>query len=270
MSASNQRICRRLKDRVAIVTGATKGIGEAIAERLGREGAKVVISSRQQTNVDETITRLRSIGIDAEGIVCHVGKSDDCKRLVQFALEKYGRIDILVNNAGINPHVGDILEISEEKWDRLFDVNVKAGFMLSQLVVPHMEKVGGGSIVFNSSYSAYQLPPMISSYGVSKTTLLGLTKALANTLALKNIRVNCIAPGMIKTNFSRVLWDGEDKRSADKDYSARFLLNVIPMKRLGLPEECASTVAFLVSNDASYITGETVVISGGIKAPILT
>jgi len=248
---------------VAIITAATKGIGEAIAERLGREGAKIVIGSRQQKNVDERIARFKSIGIaDAVGIVCHVGKAEDRDRLVQFALTTFGRIDILVNNAGINPHFGDMMEISEEIWDKLFEVNVKAGFLMARAVLPHMEKVGGGAIVFNASYGGYRPPPLISTYGVTKTAILGLTKALANTLASKNIRVNCIAPGIIKTNMSRALWDGG---KGDDDHS-ELLMSDIPMKRLGMPDECAGAVAFLVSDDASYITGETIVIAGGIHA----
>uniref|UniRef100_A0A914VDP1 Dehydrogenase/reductase SDR family member 4 n=1 Tax=Plectus sambesii TaxID=2011161 RepID=A0A914VDP1_9BILA len=196
---------KKLQGKVAIVTAATKGIGEAIAERLAQDGAKVVISSRRQDNVDETVGRLKKLGLTVAGIVCHVGNAADRAKLIDFTLSTFGRIDILVNNAGINPHFGHILDISEEVWDKLFDVNVKAAFMLCKLVVPHMEKVGGGSIVFNASIGGYKPPTGIATYGVTKTTLLGLTKALAVSLVHQNIRVNGIAPGIIKTHMSRAV-----------------------------------------------------------------
>uniref|UniRef100_A0A914DGJ8 Dehydrogenase/reductase SDR family member 4 n=1 Tax=Acrobeloides nanus TaxID=290746 RepID=A0A914DGJ8_9BILA len=254
----------RLQGQVAIITAATKGIGLAIAERLGHEGASIVISSRDQKNVDETLNQLTKSGLKPEkvsGVICHVGNPEHRQKLVDFAIQKYGKIDILVNNAGINPGFGDILDVSESVWDKLFDVNVKAGFLLTKLVVPHMIKNGGGNVIFNASYGGYRPPTGIAAYGVTKTTLLGLTKALAESLATKNIRVNCIAPGVIKTKFSKALWDhGPEGEQTIVEETGN------PMKRLGEPEECAGAVAFLVSNDASYITGETIVIAGGIHA----
>lgn len=141
--------------KVAIVTGSTAGIGYAIAKRLGQDGAKVIVSSRKQTNVDKTVKDLRSQGITVEGIVCNVSKRKEREDLVDFTLKKFGRIDILINNAGINPAFGSLLDVSEEVWDKLFETNVKAGFLLSKQVVPHMEKQGSGNIVFVSSLSGY-------------------------------------------------------------------------------------------------------------------
>ncbi|EYC34512.1 hypothetical protein Y032_0001g447 [Ancylostoma ceylanicum] len=255
--------CHRLEGKVAIVTAATKGIGLAIAERLGREGAAVVICSRNQKNVDDAVNYLKSKGISrVEGIACHIANAEHQRKLVDFTIEKFNKIDILINNHGINPAFGHILEVDEKIWDKLFEVNVKAGWQLTKLVHPHMVKNGGGSIVFNASFSAYKSPPGIAAYGVTKTTLLGLTQALAHGLAKDNIRVNGIAPGVIKTKMSEALWSGNGDEGEKEMVDAME----VPLGRLGVPEECAGAVAFLVSDDAKYITGETILIAGGVHA----
>ncbi|GMT20465.1 hypothetical protein PFISCL1PPCAC_11762, partial [Pristionchus fissidentatus] len=254
----------RFEGKVAIVTAATQGIGFAIAERLAKEGAAVVISSRKEKNVQDAVASLRSTGSKrVEGVVCHVGKEEDRKNLVQFTLAKFGRIDVLVNNHGINPVFVDIMDIDEKMWDRLFETNVKNGWQLSQLVAPHMKVVGGGSIIFNSSYTAYKNPTSgIAAYAVTKTALLGLVKALAASLAKDKIRVNGIAPGVIKTKMSSPLWDNGEKTGEDNT----VLNSEILLGRLGVPEDLGGAVAFLASEDASYITGETIVVAGGINA----
>ncbi|KAK6755162.1 hypothetical protein RB195_013880 [Necator americanus] len=257
--------CHRLEGKVAIVTAATKGIGLAIAERLGLEGAALVICSRNQKNVDEAVQYLRSKHIaKVDGVACHVANSEHQLKLIEFTIQKFGKIDILINNHGINPAFGHILEVDEKIWDKLFEVNVKAGWQLAKLVHPHMVKNGGGNIVFNASVGAYKSPPGIAAYAITKTTLLGLTKALANGLAKDNIRVNAIAPGVIKTKMSEMLWDG----NGDEGEKQMVDTMEVPLGRLGIPEECAGAVAFLVSDDANYITGETILITGGVHARI--
>ncbi|KAL3079201.1 hypothetical protein niasHT_039624 [Heterodera trifolii] len=249
----------RLENKVAVITAATNGIGLAIAERLGHEGARVVVSSRDEDNVKRAIDRLVSSGLkrsDLAGCTCHVSNSDDRSRLLKLTIQRFGNVHILVNNAGINPIFGDLLDVDESAWDKLFDVNVKAGFMLAKLFAPEIERSGGGSIVFNSSIGAYRSPQGIAAYGITKTALLGLTRALAESLAPKGIRVNAIAPGIIKTKMSKALWEGIDERK-----SAEAIGTLLG--RLGMPEECAALVAFLCSSDASYITGETVPVAGG-------
>ncbi|KAE9556037.1 hypothetical protein FO519_000783 [Halicephalobus sp. NKZ332] len=256
----------RLEGKVAIVTAATRGIGLAIAERLGHEGAKVVISSRKQEHVDESLDVLIKSGLSKNnvvGIVCHVGKKEDRQKLIDFTLKTFGKINILVNNAGISPSFGDIMDIKEDLWDKLFETNVKAGFLLSQLAVPHIEKQGGGSIVFNASYTGYRPPQGIAVYGVTKTTLLGLTKAMADSLASKNIRVNTIAPGIVRTKLSEPIFSGGKEREQSLIETNQVLLN-----RIADPQEMGGTVAFLVSDDASYITGETVCVTGGIHCKL--
>ncbi|XP_043914348.1 dehydrogenase/reductase SDR family member 4-like [Protopterus annectens] len=244
-----------LKEKIAIVTAATEGIGLAIARRLAQEGAHVIISSRKQENVDKALTELKSEGLNVSGRVCHVGNEDHQEKLVSMTVEQHGGIDILVSNAAVNPYFGKVLDCSKDAWQKIFDVNVTASFLLAKRVVPHMEKRGGGSIVFISSTAAYHPFPNLGPYSVSKTALLGLTKAIAPEVGSLNIRVNCVAPGLIKTKFSTPLWENPQQ--------LEMITAHLPLARIGLPEEVAGAVAFLCSSDASYITGETFVVGGG-------
>ncbi|RZF43194.1 hypothetical protein LSTR_LSTR013874 [Laodelphax striatellus] len=244
----------KLNGKVAVVTASTDGIGFAIAERLGKEGASVMISSRKQANVEKAVGKLKNQGYKVSGLVCHVGKKEDREKLLTEAASKFGGIDILVSNAAVNPIVGPVLDCPESAWDKIFEINVKAAFMLSQEALPYIRKRGGGSIIYISSIAGYQPLGLLGAYSVSKTALLGLTKAAAVDLASENIRVNCVAPGIIKTNFSSALHESETAREA--------ALTQIPMNLLGEPKEIAGVVAFLVSEDASYITGESIIASG--------
>ncbi|XP_011786202.1 PREDICTED: dehydrogenase/reductase SDR family member 4 isoform X2 [Colobus angolensis palliatus] len=210
-----------LANKVALVTASTDGIGFAIARRLAQDGAHVVVSSRKQQNVDQAVATLQGEGLSVTGTVCHVGKAEDRERLVATTL----------------------------------DINVKAPALMTKAVVPEMEKRGGGSVVIVASIAAFSPFPGLSPYNVSKTALLGLTKTLAVELAPRNIRVNCLAPGLIKTSFSRMLWMDKEKEERMKE--------TLQIRRLGEPEDCAGIVSFLCSEDASYITGETVVVGGG-------
>ncbi|XP_045756528.1 dehydrogenase/reductase SDR family member 4 isoform X3 [Mirounga angustirostris] len=210
-----------LANKVALVTASTDGIGFAIARRLARDGAHVVISSRKQQNVDRAVAALQGEGLSVAGTVCHVGKAEDRKRLVATIL----------------------------------DINVKATALMTKAVVPEMEKRGGGSVVIVASIGAYHPFPGLGPYNVSKTALLGLTKNLARELDQRNIRVNCLAPGLIKTSFSQVLWMDKAREESIKE--------TMQIRRIGKPDDCAGIVSFLCSEDASYITGETVVVGGG-------
>ncbi|XP_013914325.1 PREDICTED: dehydrogenase/reductase SDR family member 4-like [Thamnophis sirtalis] len=185
-------------------------IGFAIARRLAQDGAKVLVSSRNQANVDRAVAELKAENLSVSGLVCHVGKTEDRRRLVDTAVERYGGIDILVSNAAVNPFFGRILDASEEVWDKILDINVKATALLVNLVVPHMQKRGSGSIVIVSSIAGYRPFPGLGPYNVSKTALLGLTYNLANELSAQNIRVNCLAPGLMRTKFSSALWQDEN------------------------------------------------------------
>lgn len=254
--ASSGVTCRNpLANKVALVTASTDGIGLAIARRLAEDGAHVVISSRKQENVDRAVATLQGEGLSVSGIVCHVGKPEDRERLLTTAVKLHQGIDILVSNAAVNPFFGNLMDTTEEVWDKVLSINVKATAMLIKAVVPEMEKRGGGSVVIVGSVAAFTRFPALGPYNVSKTALLGLTKNFAAELASKNIRVNCLAPGLIKTHFSSALWKDGSREDIIKEY--------LQIRRLGKPEDCAGIVSFLCSEDASYINGETVVVGGG-------
>ncbi|XP_026966668.1 dehydrogenase/reductase SDR family member 4 isoform X1 [Sagmatias obliquidens] len=257
---ASSAVARRnpLENKVALVTASTDGIGFAIARRLAQDGAHVVVSSRKQKNVDRAVAMLRGEGLSVTGTVCHVGKGEDRERLVATAVNLHGGVDILVSNAAVMPFFGNLMDVTEEVWDKILDINVKATALITKAVVPEMEKRGGGSVVIVASVGAYRPFPGLGPYNVSKTALLGLTKNLAVELAQSNIRVNCLAPGLIKTSFSRMLWDDQE--------TLESLKATMQIKRIGKPEDCAGIVSFLCSEDASYITGETVVVAGGMPS----
>uniref|UniRef100_A0A8C8UEW2 Dehydrogenase/reductase SDR family member 4 n=1 Tax=Peromyscus maniculatus bairdii TaxID=230844 RepID=A0A8C8UEW2_PERMB len=237
-STSNGGNCSlKLANKVAVVTGSTNGIGFSIARRLAQDGAHVVISSRKQQNVDRAVATLKKEGLGVSGTVCHVGKAEDRERLVATALEHCGGVDFLVCVAGVNPLVGGTLKSSEQIWDKILGVNVKAPALLLSRLLPHMENRGLGV------------------YNVSKTALLGLTKTLAVELAPKSIRVNCIVPGYINTDFSQVSFGLMGRVSL-------FQPPLLFPYRVGQPEDCAGLVAFLCSPEASYITGESIAVAG--------
>lgn len=206
-SSTAASYARRLDGKVCIVTASTEGIGLAIAKRLGAEGGKIVVSSRKQSNVDEAVKLLREQGATVHGVACHVGNASDRKKLFDETVERFGGLDILVSNAAVNPEVGQVLDASEQAWDKIFDINVKSSFMLAKEAKPIIVKRGGGAIVFMSSIGGYQPFEQLGAYSVSKTALFGLTKAAALDLVRDNIRVNCVAPGIIETKFSASVSD---------------------------------------------------------------
>lgn len=209
-----------------------------------------------QSRVTEAVDLLKKEGLSVSGVVCHVGKKQDREHLIDEALKLYGGLDILVSNAAVNPAIGPFLETSEQAWDKIYEINIKAAAMLTALSVPHMQARGGGSVIYVSSIGGYVPFEVLGAYSVSKTALLGLTKAMARECGPKKVRVNCVAPGVIKTKFSEVIWSNPTLLDD--------MLKNIPLKRIGEPADCAGTVSFLCSDDAEYITGETVVISGGM------
>ncbi|XP_007536493.1 dehydrogenase/reductase SDR family member 4 isoform X1 [Erinaceus europaeus] len=244
-----------LANKVALVTASTDGIGLAIARRLAQDGSHVVVSSRKQQNVDRAVATLQGEGLSVTGTVCHVGKAEDRERLVATAVKLHGGVDILVSNAAVNPFFGNLMDVTEEVWDKILEINVKAAALLTKAVVPEMEKRGGGSVVIVASIAGYSPFPGLGPYNVSKTALLGLTKNLAIELAQRNIRVNCLAPGLIQTSFSSVFWKDKAREESMKEF--------MRISRIGKPEDCAGIVSFLCSEDASYINGETIVVGGG-------
>jgi len=258
MTRQMSNLSRKHEGKVAIVTASTDGIGLAIAERLGMEGAKVMVSSRKMDKVSSAVSDLKSKGIICEGIPCHVGSATDREALVEAAIGNFGGIDILVSNAAANPHMGSILDCDEGSWDKIFDVNVKSALMLTQLCVPHMIERDGGAIVYVTSIAGYVPINLLGAYSVSKTALLGLTKVVSSAVCDDNIRVNGVAPGIIQTKFSSALWQNEDV--------AERTMEQIPLGRFGEGKDIAGVTSFLCSDDAAYITGETIVAAGGMTS----
>ncbi|KAJ6634651.1 Dehydrogenase/reductase SDR family member 4 [Pseudolycoriella hygida] len=244
----------KLNGKVAVITASTEGIGLAIAKRLASDGASVVISSRKLKKVTKAVDLLKKMGYQqVYGCRCHIGVAEDRKNLFRETMSIFGRIDIFVSNAAVNPFLGKILDCPQQVWDKIFDINVRAPFLMVKDAVPLIKKSQGGSVVFISSVAAYNPMRKIGAYSVSKTALLGLTKVLSQSLIEDNIRVNCVAPGVVETKSSRTIIAGN-----------KTILEEIPLNRVAAPEEIAAVVSFLVSDDASYVSGETVTVAGGM------
>jgi dehydrogenase/reductase SDR family member 4 len=244
-----------LKGKVAVVTGASKGIGEAIAHIYAQYGAKVVVNSRKQESVDDVALAIKNAGGEATGIAGQVGNPEELQSLFDKAIEKYGRLDILVNNAATNPMFGPVETTDEKAFDKIMNVNVKAPFQLSKMALPIMQKNGGGSIINISSIGGISPEPFLGIYSVSKAALVMLTKVMAKEWGPRGVRVNVICPGLIKTKFSEALWQNEKM-------TKRFIEN-LPLRRIGEPEDLVGLALFLASNASSYCTGTVFAADGG-------
>lgn len=243
-----------LSDKVAIVTGSSKGIGKSIAQGLAENGARVVVTSRKQEAVEAVAKSFREAGLEAMGIACHVGNSEDRHKLIDETIEHYGRIDILVNNAAINPFYGPLEGANEEIFNKIMDVNVKAPWILSNLVLPHM-KANGGSIINISSVEGIHPGFQLGLYSMTKSALIMLTKNQAKEWGRFGIRSNVICPGLIKTKFSEGLWSDEKLVS--------YYTGVVPLQRVAEPDEMAGLVMLLASDAGSYMTGGVYAADGG-------
>ena len=271
--STSSQCCRRFEGKIALVTASTAGIGLSIAERLGQEGASLVLCSRRQANVDSALQYLKSKGVSrAVGMAAHVGKEEDIKKLLELAQRSFRsdgkiKIDVLVSNAAVNPFAGSILDTPPEAIDKVFDINLKSAIMLCRLVVPWMPTDGTASIVFVSSITAFRPEAPLGVYAVSKTALVALSKALAEELA-PEVRVNCVAPGTVPTKFAAALTDDAGAGVGDGNgISPREIaISRTLLGRLGTPEDMSAAVAYLASSDASYVTGECLVVAGGMMA----
>ena len=244
-----------LEGKVAIITGSSKGIGKAIAKGLAENGAQVVISSRSQEASDEVAKEFTAEGLKAIGIACHVGKEDHRKNLVNKTIEAFGRIDILVNNAAINPVFGPIEEVDPAIFDKIMDVNVKAPWSLSNLVLPHFKANKNGSIVNIASVEALTPGFGLGIYSTSKAAILMLTKNQAKEWGQYGVKANAICPGLIKTKFSAALWQNEKILSKIK--------KSLPSARMGMPEEMVGLACLLSSDAGNYMTGSVYTADGG-------
>jgi len=247
----------RLEGRVAIVTDAGNAIGLAIAERVGHEGARLVVNCREKTRLQTALAHLEKSGLSAKnvvGAVCLVEKAEDRARLLQSAIDSFGRLDLLVNSTDVNPFGGGLLDISESLWDETFDVNCKSAFMLTQAAAPLIGKTGGGAIVFVTSTAAYKPRHELAAYGVMQTALLAMTKAFAHGAASLHVRVNCVASGWIEAEEEGKMFDNSAAISHSND-----------LGRWGAARDVAASVAYLLSDDSTYVTGETQIVSGGVR-----
>jgi len=240
---------------VALVTGASRGIGSAIANVLAEQGAKVVLSSRKQADLDAEADRINARFPDhATSVAAHAGRPEDLERLVGAAMERHGRIDILVNNAGTNPDMGPLMDMELAAWDKTFEVNVRGILVLTQLVYRAWMREHGGSIVNIASTGGLRPGLGLGAYRISKASVVFMTRQLAREIG-GNVRVNAVAPGLIKTRFAEALWANEE--------ILQRILAPNPMGRIGLVEEVANAVLFLASDAASYVNGEVMVVDGG-------
>jgi NAD(P)-dependent dehydrogenase (short-subunit alcohol dehydrogenase family) len=244
-----------LEGKVAVVTGGSRGIWRAAALAMADAGAHVVVSSRKIADLEGVAAEISAKGVKGRAIAAHVGKMDDSKALIDQVVKEFGRLDILVNNAGTNPYFGTMMDQDEKTYDITMNVNVKSIFFLSQMAAKMMKAQGGGSIINTSSIGGIRAGEL-GVYCATKAAVIMLTQVMAKEWGQYNIRVNAIAPGIIKTRLSEALWK-------NPEVNARAVAQ-IPMMRLGEPEELAGIVVFLASKAGSYVTGETIVIDGGM------
>ena len=248
----------QLDNKVAIVTGASKGIGEAMARGLAEFGAKVVISSRKRESISAVAESFKNDGLEAIAVVANMGNVEDAHALVDQTVDAYGGIDIIINNAAANPVFGPIQNTEERAFDKILDVNLKGPFELCKKAYPILKQRGGGSIINISSIGGLTPERGIGIYSVSKAGLINLTKAMAQDWGADNIRVNAICPGLIKTKFSEALWGNEP-------ILERFLQH-IPLNRVGTSDDIAGLAVYLASDAAAYCTGGVYLIDGGYAA----
>ena len=245
----------RLDGRVAIVTGASKGIGEAIARGLADLGAKVVVSSRKQEAVEAVAASICRNGGEAIAIAAHVGDMEQATSLVDRTAERFGAIDVIVNNAAANPVFGSVLDADRAVFDKIMAVNVRGPLAIARRAFPFLKQGGGGSIVNISSIGGVRPEPHLGLYSISKAALISLTKVLASEWGPANVRVNAICPGLVKTKFSQALWD-------NPDILERFI-DETPLRRLATPDDIAPLAVFLAGEAAAYCTGGVYMIDGG-------
>ena len=244
-----------LTGKVALITGASRGIGEAIALAYAAAGAKVVLSSRKQENLDEVAATIKAAGGEALAVAAHTGDDAGVQTLVARAIGAFGGVDILVNNAATNPHFGPIMTAEMSHWDKILDVNVKGYFRMAKACVESMRMRGGGKIINMASVAGRAPQTGMGIYCVSKAAVLMLTEVLAVELAADNIQVNAIAPGFIKTKFSSAIWGNPAVYEA--------VIKAIPQHRIAAPEELTGIALYLAAAASSFTTGATFTIDGG-------
>ena len=245
-----------LKGKTAIITGSSRGIGKAIAIRMAQYGAKVMISSRKIDACNAVVEEIKALGGEAYAQECNIASKEALQNLCDVSYEKLGKVDILVLNAASNPYYGPLAKITDEAFDKVMNNNVKSNLWLSNMVLPKMAETGGGKAIVISSIAGIKGSNVLGAYSISKTADLGLVRSLAVEWGPKNITVNALCPGIIKTDFAKALWDNpEILASVEKN---------APLKRIGTPDEVAGAAILLASSSGSFITGQKIVMDGGL------
>lgn len=244
-----------LTGKVALITGSSRGIGKSIAECMAKQGAKVVISSRKADACTAVAEEIRTAGGEAVAIPCNIGRKEELQALVDGARDAFGRIDVLVCNAATNPVFGPMSDVSDEAYDKIMDTNVKSAFWLCNMALPEMAERGDGVAILISSIASMYGNRKLGIYGISKAAEQQLVRNLAVEWGPKGIRVNAIAPGLIRTDFARALWEDDDRR--------KMMETVTPLQRIGEPEDIGWLATYLASDGARFVTGQTIVADGG-------
>lgn len=244
-----------LTGKTAVVTGSSRGIGRAIAERMAQHGAKVVVTSRKIDACEDVVKGIKAKGGEAFALACNIGRKEELQGLVDATLQKWGGIDILVCNAAVNPYFGPAIEMSDEQYDKVMNSNVRSNFWLCNMVLPQMAQRGGGSIIIISSVAGLSGSPVLGVYGISKAADMALTRNICVEWGAKNIRANCIAPGLVRTEFAKALWDNPQIYEQT--------VKAYPLRRIGEPDEIAGAAVFLAGPSGSFMSGQTIVIDGG-------
>ena len=245
-----------LTGKVAIVTGSSRGIGQAIAQALAGAGAKVVVSSRKLDACETVVAEIRKKKGEAVAIPCHIGKQEECKALVEKTRAQWGQIDVLVCNAAVNPYFGPMTGLSDEAFDKVMQTNVRSNLWLANLVQPEMAARRDGAIIIVSSIGGLKGTDSLGIYAISKAADMQLARNLAVEWGPNNIRVNCIAPGLVRTEFARALWENPKLPESTERRP--------PLRRIGDPDDIAGAAVFLASRAGAWMTGQTLVIDGGV------
>ncbi len=246
----------QLTDKVAVITGSTKGIGRAIAERYAEFGARVVISSRKADKCEEVAAGIRASGGQAMAIPCHIRHKEQLQNLVDETNAAWGPLDVLVCNAAVNPYFGPLGEIPDEALDRTLECNIRSNIWLCNMVYPQMAEKGSGSVIIISSVGGYRGDGALAAYAISKAADFQVARSLAVEWGPANVRINCIAPGLVRTDFARALWE-------NPEIYERTVRNA-PLRRIAEPDEIAGAAVYLASDSAGFMTGQTMVIDGGV------
>jgi NAD(P)-dependent dehydrogenase (short-subunit alcohol dehydrogenase family) len=244
-----------LDGKVALITGSTKGIGLAIGKRMAEHGASVVISGRNPEPCEQVAAEIRQAGGKAAAIPCNINYKEQLQNLVAETERQLGPIDILVCNAALNPYYGSSQDIPDAAFDKIMHANIGSAHRLCQLVLPAMAERGGGAVIIISSIAGLKGSGVLGAYAISKAADMQVARNLAVEWGPRNVRVNCIAPGLIRTDFARALWENPETYA--------ITVSKYPLRRIGEPDEIAGAAVFLASPAGSFITGQTLVIDGG-------